>query len=86
MAVYFNLKNNEISKELLFNTFNMILDNQGSLVLIDHSITSPGNETQKSRGFVLFQNSIANSSDKFGIDETFTECKVRIFSKRNNHI
>ena len=86
MAVYFNLKNNEISKELLFNTFNMILDNQGSLVLIYHSITSPGNETQKSRGFVLFQNSIANSSDKFGIDETFTECKVRIFSKRNNLI
>ena len=55
MAAYFNLNNNEISKELLFNIFNMIWDNQGRVVLYDHSITSPGNETRKSPGFVLFQ-------------------------------
>ena len=47
MAAYFNLNNNEISKELLVNTFNMIFDNQGRLVLNDLSITSPGNESQK---------------------------------------
>ena len=35
MAVYFNLNNNEISKDLLVNKFNMILDNQGRLVLSD---------------------------------------------------
>ena len=29
MAAYFNLNNNELSKELLVNKFNMILDNQG---------------------------------------------------------
>ena len=33
MAVYFNLNNNEISKELVVNKFNMILDNQGKLML-----------------------------------------------------
>ena len=33
MAAYFNLNNNDISKELLVNKFNMILDNQGRLVL-----------------------------------------------------
>ena len=86
MAVYFNLKNNEISKELLFNTFNMIWDNQGRVVLYDHSIISPGNETRKSPGFVLFQNTIANSSDKFGIDKNLTECTVRIFFKHHNLI
>ena len=35
MAVYFNLNNNEISKELVVNKFNMILDNQGKLMLND---------------------------------------------------
>ena len=31
MTAYFNLDNNEISKELLVNKFNMILNNQGTL-------------------------------------------------------
>ena len=31
MAGYFNLNNNEISKELLVNKFNRILDNQGNM-------------------------------------------------------
>ena len=35
MAVYFNLNNNERSKELVVNKFNMILDNQGKLMLND---------------------------------------------------
>ena len=38
MAAYFNLNNNEISKELLVNKFNMILDNQGRLVLNDQGV------------------------------------------------
>ena len=47
MAAYFNLNNNEISKELLVNKFNMIFDNQG--------ITSLANEPQWSPGFVQKQ-------------------------------
>ena len=86
MAVYFNLNDNEISKELLVNTFNMIFDNEGRLVLNDHSITSPGIESQKSPAFALLQNTVANSRDEFGIDETLTECKVRFFFKCNNLI
>ena len=35
MAAYFNLNNNEISKNLLVNNFNMILDNQGRAMLND---------------------------------------------------
>ena len=35
MAAYFNLINNEISKNLLVNKFNMILDNQGRAMLND---------------------------------------------------
>ena len=35
MAAYFNLNNNEISKQNLFNKFNMILGNQGRLMLND---------------------------------------------------
>ena len=51
MAAYFNLNNNEISKELLVNKINMILDNQGRLVLKDKETPSPHNEPQRSRGF-----------------------------------
>ena len=36
MAVYVNLNNNEISKNLLVNKFNMILDNEGRAMLNDH--------------------------------------------------
>ena len=35
MAAYFNLNNNEIWEEFLVNKFNMVLDNQGRLVLND---------------------------------------------------
>ena len=33
MAAYFNVNNNEISKDLLINKFNIILDNQSRLLL-----------------------------------------------------
>ena len=55
MAANLNLNNNKISKELLVNKFNMILDNQGRLVLNDQSITSPHNEPQRSPEFVQKQ-------------------------------
>ena len=70
MTAYFNLNNNEISKELLVNKLNMILDNQGRLVLNDQSTTSPNNEPQRSPGFVSPQYTLANSSGEFGLDET----------------
>ena len=35
MAAYINLNNNEISKELLVNKFNMILENHRALALND---------------------------------------------------
>ena len=44
MAVYFNLNNNEISKELLVNQSNMILGKQDRHVLNDQKISSPHNE------------------------------------------
>ena len=34
--------------------------------------------------FVSPQNAIANSSGKFGLHETLTECKVKIFFKHNS--
>ena len=46
MAAYFNLNNIEISKELLVNQSNVILDNQGRRVLNDQKISSPHNEPQ----------------------------------------
>ena len=70
MAAYFNLNKNEISKELLVNKLNKILDNQGRLVLNDQSTTSPNNEPQRSPGFVSPQYFLANSSGEFGLDET----------------
>ena len=54
MAAYFNLNNNEILKELLVNMFNMILDNQGRLMLNDQKIPLP-NESQRSPGFAQKQ-------------------------------
>ena len=41
MVAYFNLNDKEISKELLVNKFNTILDNQSSLMLNDQKIPSP---------------------------------------------
>ena len=55
MVAYFNLNNNEISKMLLVNKFNMILDNYDRLVLNDQSITFPHNEPKRSPG--LFKSS-----------------------------
>ena len=55
MAAYFNLNNNEISKELLVNKFNMILDNQGRLMLNGQKVSFPHNEPQRSPGFVQKQ-------------------------------
>ena len=60
MAAYFNLN----------DKFNMILANQGRLVLSGQSITSPRNEPERSPGFVSPQNVIANSSGEFGLEET----------------
>ena len=54
MAAYFNLNNNEISKELLVNKFNMILDNQGKLMLNDQKIPLL-NKPQRSPGSVQKQ-------------------------------
>ena len=46
MAAYFNLNNNEISKELLVNKFNMTFG---------QNISSPHNEPQRSPRFVQKQ-------------------------------
>ena len=54
MAAYFNLNNNEISKEHLVNKFNMILDYQGRLMLNDQKIPL-SNEHQRYLGFVQKQ-------------------------------
>ena len=55
MTPYFNLNNNEISKELLVNKFNMILDKQCRHVLNDQKIILPLNEAQRSPVFVQKQ-------------------------------
>ena len=55
MTVQFNLNNNEISKELLDNKFNMILENHGRLVLNDQKSPLPHSEPQRSLGFVQKQ-------------------------------
>ena len=55
MALYINLNNNGILKELLVIKFNMILVNQGRLTLNDQSITSANNEPQRSPKFVQKQ-------------------------------
>ena len=54
MAAYFNLNNNEISKELLVNKFTMIFDNQVGLMLNDQKIPLP-NKPQRSPGSVQKQ-------------------------------
>ena len=59
MAAYISLNKKELNK------FNMILDNQGRLVLNDQSITPPHNQSQRS-GFVSPQ----NSSGEFRLNET----------------
>ena len=53
--MYFNLNNDEISKELLVNRISTILENQGRLGLNDEKTPSPHNEPQRSRGFVLWK-------------------------------
>ena len=54
MAAYFNLNNNEKSKELLVTNFKIILDNQDRLMLNEQKIPLP-NEPQRSPGFVQKQ-------------------------------
>ena len=54
MTAYFNLNNNEITKELLVNKFNVILENQGRLMLNDQKIPLP-NKPQRSPGSVQKQ-------------------------------
>ena len=54
MAAYFNLNNNEISKEQLVSKFNMIFDNQGGLTVNDQKIHLPS-EPQRSPGLVQKQ-------------------------------
>ena len=49
MTAYFNLNNNEIPRELLVIKFNMILDNQGRLMLNEQNIPLP-NKPQRSLG------------------------------------
>ena len=51
MAEHLNLNNNKISKELLVNKFNLILDNQCRLMLNDKKINLP-DEPHKSHWFV----------------------------------
>ena len=55
MTSYFNSNNSEISKELLVNKFNMILNNQGRLVLNHQKVFSPYNKIQRSPGFLQKQ-------------------------------
>ena len=55
MVAYFNLNNSELSKRLLVNEFNMILDNHDRFVLNNQSIPSPQNESKESPGFVQKQ-------------------------------
>ena len=43
-------------------------------------------QLQKTASICFTSNAITNSSGAFGLDETFTECKVSIFFKRNNFI
>ena len=55
MAAYFNFKNDEISKELLLNKFNMILENQRRL-LNDQEIPLPNKpQTSPRSGGVLLK-------------------------------
>ena len=54
IAPYFNLNNNEISKELLVNKFNTILDNQVRIMPSYQKIPLP-NEPQRSLWFVQKQ-------------------------------
>ena len=74
MAAYFNLNNNHISKELLVNKFNMMLDNQSRLVLNNQN---PLRHTMNHRDLlVLFRSSYRKCSVKKGVlknFENFTE-------------
>ena len=68
MVAHFNLNCNEISKELSVNKFNMILDNQGRLMLNDQGITSPHNEHY--RDLSLFRSIHRWSSVQKGVLKT----------------
>ena len=70
MAAYFRLNNNKISKKLLVNKFNMILDNQGRAMLNDQKIILL-NEPQRSPG--LFRSSHWSCSVKKGVLKKFAD-------------
>ena len=77
MATYFNLN----------DKFEMILDNQGRLVLSDESILSPHNEPERSHGFVLeetlpaLSRSSSNSTFDSGNSETTIGISLQCTSK-----
>ena len=62
MVAYFNLNNNEISKEHLVNKFNMILGNPGRLMLNDQNIPLPNEDLRDLLG--LFRSSHRRCSVK----------------------
>ena len=69
MTAYFNLNNNEISKELLVNKCNMILNNQGSLCYITKKHLR---HTMNHRDLVgLFRSSHRRCSVKKGVLKNF---------------
>ena len=55
MAAYFNLNNNEISKELLINKFDIILDHQSRPTWSNDQKIPLSNEPQRSSRFVQKQ-------------------------------
>ena len=82
MAAYFNLNNNEISKELLVNQSNMILDNQGRRVLNDQKISSPQmNQPPEAAGKGILKN-FANFTGKHLCRSLLQACN---FIKRDSN-
>ena len=69
MTVQFNLNNNEISKELLDNKFNMILENHGRLVLNDQKSPLPHSEPQIS--WVCSEAATRGALQNFSVLKTF---------------
>ena len=69
MAAYFNLTNNEISKELLVNKFSMILENQCKHVVNDPKFILPRKEPQTFS--VFFKSSVWRCSRRKGVLKDF---------------
>ena len=73
MAAYFNLNDNEISKELLVNKFNMILENQGRLALNDQCIRHTMNHEDLLRFFRSTQQRCSVEKGTLKNSANFTE-------------